>query len=241
MKIITRVDARSAGLKRYFTGEKCHQGHVAERRVSDHGCVECSRLKAASPKERERRREYMAAHQRQYRKKHPDRIKAVDAKRDKPKLAADKRAIRAANPEPHRAALSKSFQKHKAKRMAETREWKRQNPDANSRLHRAAKARRRAIELAAEGSYTRQDIERMLVEQNFVCAACPADISKNYQVDHMTPLSRVGGTNFPANLQLLCPRCNRSKGAKTMSEWIAWRAALQAPLLAALAQPRPVP
>jgi hypothetical protein len=52
MKIITRTDAKAAGLKRYFTGDKCHEQHVAERRVSDYGCVECSRLKERDPQQR---------------------------------------------------------------------------------------------------------------------------------------------------------------------------------------------
>jgi 5-methylcytosine-specific restriction endonuclease McrA len=28
-----------------------------------------------------------------------------------------------------------------------------------------------------------------------------------------------GGSNWPANIQLLCAWCNRSKGAKLMEEW----------------------
>jgi hypothetical protein len=161
MKIITRTDARSAGLKRYWTGEKCHQGHLAERRISDHGCTECSRLKAASPKERDRRREYMAAHQRRYRKAHPDRVRATKMKHGHELLAAYKRALRAKDPERYRLALRKSFQKHKAKRMAEHKEWVRKNKDAWRRHMRPIKIMRRA----AEGRFDSADVARMLAEQ----------------------------------------------------------------------------
>ncbi len=41
--IISYADAKAAGLKRYFTGEPCKHGHIAERFVSSCGCVECTR------------------------------------------------------------------------------------------------------------------------------------------------------------------------------------------------------
>ena len=43
--VITRANARAAGLHRYFTGEPCPHGHVVERHVRSGGCVECLRLK----------------------------------------------------------------------------------------------------------------------------------------------------------------------------------------------------
>jgi hypothetical protein len=39
--IIFRDQARSLGLKRFFTGIQCGYGHVCERRVSSGGCWEC--------------------------------------------------------------------------------------------------------------------------------------------------------------------------------------------------------
>jgi hypothetical protein len=44
MQIIGRDEARKRGLKRYFTGEPCLHGHIAERWVSTKDCVECNRL-----------------------------------------------------------------------------------------------------------------------------------------------------------------------------------------------------
>lgn len=41
--LISYADAKAAGLKRYFTGEPCKHGHIAERFVSSCGCVECTR------------------------------------------------------------------------------------------------------------------------------------------------------------------------------------------------------
>lgn len=50
------------------------------------------------------------------------------------------------------------------------------------------------------------------------CASCGADLSGMYQlsefhVDHLIPLAK-GGCNDPSNLQLLCDKCNLSKGSR---------------------------
>lgn len=43
--IISRDQAISAGLKRYFTGVPCGHGHVADRYVKGNGCFECLRIR----------------------------------------------------------------------------------------------------------------------------------------------------------------------------------------------------
>lgn len=43
MKLITRKVALSLGLNSYFTGKKCVNNHIAERRVYDWKCRECER------------------------------------------------------------------------------------------------------------------------------------------------------------------------------------------------------
>jgi hypothetical protein len=224
MKIITRTDAKAAGLKRYFTGKKCHQQHIAERRVSDHGCVECSRVKAASPKERERRREYMAAHQRGYRKAHPDRVRAAKMKHGFEPLAAYKRELRSKNPEKFKEIQSKSWQKHKTKRMEENREWKKSHPEQFRAIQKAGKANRRALEKAATGRISKADVLHLFEVQLGMCAAddCRADLANGFHLDHIHSLRR-GGPNDVGNAQLLCQPCNQSKGTKTMAEWILWK------------------
>jgi hypothetical protein len=69
--IIGRDEARALGLKRFFTGKPCKHGHVAERGVSNPGCMECSRgrrrewrsvnLEKAKERERESARKHRAA------------------------------------------------------------------------------------------------------------------------------------------------------------------------------------
>ena len=62
---------------------------------------------------------------------------------------------------------------------------------------------------------------RLYGEQEGVCAGCATHFPfRVMEVDHILPRSR-GGTDHPANLQLLCSGCNRSKGGRTMAEWRA--------------------
>ena len=44
MELITRQEARSAGLIRYFTGKACVNGHVCERRVLGGSCIKCGKI-----------------------------------------------------------------------------------------------------------------------------------------------------------------------------------------------------
>jgi hypothetical protein len=222
--IVTRAEAMAAGLKRYFTGECCKRSHVAERFVCDYVCVECSRIKDASPQERERRREYMAAWQKSYRTKYPERHRASKLKPGHAVLAAKRRERRAKDPSKDRAALSRSFQKHKAKRMAEAKAWKEANPEKYTAIQKAGKANRRALEKAATGRISKADVLHLFEVQLGMCAAddCRADLANGFHLDHIHSLRR-GGPNDIGNAQLLCPPCNRSKGAKTMEEWAAWK------------------
>jgi 5-methylcytosine-specific restriction endonuclease McrA len=56
---------------------------------------------------------------------------------------------------------------------------------------------------------------------NYACLICVVSLSVEphllLEVDHILPVSR-GGLSVPENLQTLCWKCNRSKGAKVMRE-----------------------
>lgn len=45
MKIISREDAETQNLKRYFTGESCERGHTVERFACNGACIECNKLR----------------------------------------------------------------------------------------------------------------------------------------------------------------------------------------------------
>jgi len=52
------------------------------------------------------------------------------------------------------------------------------------------------------------------------CVYC-GDEDGPFDHDHLFPLSK-GGTDEPNNIVLACARCNRSKGAKSLMEWMAF-------------------
>lgn len=62
VKIISRKEAKALGLKRYFTGMPCKNGHVAERYMQPSNCVECQNEKANSDEGRRYRSKYMKVH-----------------------------------------------------------------------------------------------------------------------------------------------------------------------------------
>ena len=72
---ITRQNAKSKGLKKYFTGKKCLYGHIAERDVSKADCVECQKIR--------RRKRYIKnkvselKRFKEYREKYPERRKGT--------------------------------------------------------------------------------------------------------------------------------------------------------------------
>lgn len=201
--MMTRKEAKAAGLKRYLTGEPCVHGHIAERRVTDGCCVECSKVKRT--KIADSQREYMA----RYREDRIDAIRAYDRQR----YAEDAEAKR----EWHRNHYAANIE---AKRGKAAR-WRRANPDAK----RASNRGRKALHRNAVGSHTATDIAALRIAQGNCCGICGADLSiAGEHVDHMTPLSR-GGSNDPSNLMVLCPPCNLRKNDKTLDEYLAIRAA----------------
>lgn len=42
--IITRKEAKSKNLIRYFTGKECKYGHISERMVTSGRCCECDKI-----------------------------------------------------------------------------------------------------------------------------------------------------------------------------------------------------
>jgi len=94
--------------------------------------------------------------------------------------------------------------------LARNKAWREANQDkVKENSHR-----RRARELAAEGTWTAADIDTIRLLQKGRCPVCGADLRKTGEhIDHVEPLSK-GGSNWPENLQLLCPHCNLTKSDK---------------------------
>lgn len=87
---------------------------------------------------------------------------------------------------------------------------------------RANGGNRRKRECAAPGKFTVGDVLVKMEAQGGLCVYCHADVTGGeYHVDHVVPLVR-GGSNDASNIQVTCPRCNLSKGARTHDEFVEY-------------------
>lgn len=138
---------------------------------------------------------------------------AARYQRNKERLSEKRRARYAANRDAVLAQNQAWHEKNLERHRELCRRWARCNPEAA----RALVARRRALLLQVGGVYGKNDIAAMRQAQADRCTTCATGLAAGYHVDHVIPLSR-GGSNWPSNLQLLCPTCNRRKGAKLPHE-----------------------
>lgn len=155
-------------------------------------CKACVNLASAEYRQAnpEKRREICA----QYRKNNAEKCQAAYQawySKDKEATRAKKREYDAANPEQSRARRAK---------------WRSENRAVIAEIGRSRKS--------AKGTHTAADIRRLQEMQRGKCAHCAVSLeAAGYHVDHVIPL-KLGGTNGADNIQLLCPPCNLSKGAK---------------------------
>jgi 5-methylcytosine-specific restriction endonuclease McrA len=211
--VLTREEARERGLKQYFSGIPCPQGHIAERRVCNGGCLTCKRIDAkadrtANPeKHNAKARKRFAANRDHYNEKHRKWRTEYPAK-----MAACKKNWRITNGEREAAYNKHRRIAYPEKIYAWGKAWRINNPDKVVVL----KANRRARELGASGSHTAEDIKQLLVEQGGKCAYyrhCGNTITlKTKRNDHIVPL-KAGGSNYIHNIQLTCHPCNCRKHA----------------------------
>lgn len=133
-------------------------------------------------------------------------------------LLAQAREYQADNAEAISAKSRAYYIKNASSITAKQREYNKANPDKRAAHNR----NRRAMKIAAEGTHNSADVKAIFEMQRGLCANCNAKLfksgAKKYHVDHITPLSK-GGSNWPSNLQCLCPTCNLRKNAKDPFDW----------------------
>ena len=103
----------------------------------------------------------------------------------------------------------------------------RRRPDVQER-YRNHRSNRNALNQSVRGTHTSAQIQEQLMRQKRKCYYCHDKFKRVkdkyvYHVDHTFPLSRIAGTDIPANsidyLVLTCPACNLSKSDKFPWEW----------------------
>jgi 5-methylcytosine-specific restriction endonuclease McrA len=182
----------------------------------------------------------VAATRKKYNQENPERVSEIrkaSAERNKDRRLACGRAWYAKNSEKKIAYSKEWYEKNidHARAAANVRsksryhanpelmserakEYRKKNPDGVA----AQKRRYKASKLGAEGSHTGKDVQAIFDSQRGLCANCKKKLFKSgenkFHVDHIAPLSK-GGSNWPSNLQCLCPSCNLRKSAKDPLDW----------------------
>lgn len=129
------------------------------------------------------------------------------------------------NPEKRREIHRKWRNLHAAQEKASSLAWRERNREAKreaGRRHYALnrerwatyKANRRARERGSDKRLSPRLRSVLMDAQRGLCKNCCADLKvTGSHLDHVVPLA-LGGENVDGNIQLLCPPCNRRKGAK---------------------------
>jgi len=205
--IVTRAEAKAAGLRRFFTSEPCKRGHIAQRQTSNGQCWGCKKPPSAEymaawlARNPERRR----AITRTYRERHQEEYRAY-YEQNFDKVHARNRAWRAANQEAYRRAVAEWHKAHPEEIKRIHQKWVEANPEKIATNARTQRARR----LKAEGTHTTDEVLALLEKQDGKCVYCTKAIRSKYHVDHIMPLA-LDGSNWISNLQLTCPTCNHRK------------------------------
>jgi len=241
---ISRSESKSLGLKYYFNGNPCKNGNLSFRLVSSSRCI-CIDCKNENNKKRRDSYKNNAEHYRKYhrqsarkrRSENPEKFREYNREwywKNRDRRIEYSKSLREKDIERHREKARKSQKKRyqedpskfrkRSKRWAEKnaerfreirREWVKNNPEKAKELAHNRRSRMKN----AEGSFSASDITRIFSSQEGRCAGCKSPIDgSNYHVDHIMPLA-LGGSNWPSNIQILCPPCNLSKGAKHPDEW----------------------
>ena len=197
MDTITRPDARSQGLKRYFTGKPCLKGHASERRTSSGNCLACLSdiVKRRTPSELKARSEQAV----EWARRNPERARQrwKTWKRQNKEKAAEHR----------RRWNERNRDRYLAMAKAHAAKVRRDRPD----LRRAYEAERRArVARALPGWADLKAIRRFY-------SACP----KGMHVDHIIPIvsDEVCGLHVLSNLRYLDAAENVRKHNKLLPEY----------------------
>lgn len=213
----SRKEAKEVGSKWYFTGKPCPHGHIVPRMTTNGACRTCAYERTAA---------YLADKWKTSEEWRIEKVRKERERRHKPGIIDFEREKGARRAREKRAKDPEYAEETRRRCRIYYAEVRKYDPvyKAKKVVHHRT---RRARKIGSEGTHTLEDIAEQLKRQKYKCAECGVSVRKkgSRHVDHIMPLS-LGGTNWPWNIQILCPTCNLSKGAKHPLEWAKTRGRL---------------
>lgn len=203
----SKLQAMENGLPYYFTGKQCKRGHVANRRVSDNRCLECSKDQAAK-----------------YRKDHLKEISArskVVRKDNLDFFRNREREYRERNINLYKSRELKYREQHREKAKEVSANFYQENIDHCRQVRRnysknnrgrlnALEAKRHARKLNATPEWASSEKILKIYE---ACRQLTETTGIRYTVDHIIPLQSdfICGLHCEDNLQILTRDDNLKK------------------------------
>lgn len=221
-RVISRADAKSQGLKRYFTGEPCLRGHIAERYAKSRECLDCHQFlksDAAEVKEEVARRIRNADLLRQARA--DGRATYSTGEPCKHGHLSDRRSLDSKCVECVRIRSESQWKRwannNPAKRKASILKWRENNPEIWRDSNRASKERNKHKYIPRQKEYYQENKEKL--KERY---AQYYDDKKDYHLErakvggHIRRARKqgVGGTHTAADVAAIlkaqghrCPYC----------------------------------
>jgi hypothetical protein len=247
----SRAEAMGLGLRLFFTGKTCRNGHTEVQNVAG-GCLACSRERkkrkrdswtdeeraAQNAKARPQKLQYMKNILADPEKRRAIRARDSELYHSKPerrlrKKKADAARWKRTDPLSRQAKYDRVNAHFAASRLTpegesryqtnllRLREWVRDNP---GRV--AARGRRyQAAKRGAVPPWTTLEMEREIVALYEAAARLSSTSEERFEVDHIVPICSkiVCGLHVPWNLQLLPSSENKKKGNRIPAYAHSWR------------------
>lgn len=142
-----------------------------------------------------------------------------DKNRERDRAAYNRWAAK--NAEDLKARAKARYEKNRAKRIAQAREWNRRNKKKRSIIMAFQNAKRRSRIKANGGrGFTKAHWRELVTRFDGLCAYCRKNPSNS--IDHFVPISSGGQDDF-ANIVPACKHCNAWKREKEPTAWVIAR------------------